>query len=90
MMAACQSERVFRKLSSSSNAGYVQLFGGETAECVTHGLQDIFHRIGGVPTRLIFDNASGVGMRVSENVRMAEVFLHFKAHNGFEINFCNL
>jgi hypothetical protein len=42
------------------------------------------------PDRLIFDNASGVGMRVSEYVRMAEVFLHFKAHNGFEINFCNL
>ncbi|GGD88237.1 hypothetical protein GCM10010911_53460 [Paenibacillus nasutitermitis] len=50
-----------------SNAGYTQLFGGETAECVTHGLQDIFQRIGGVPSRLVFDNASGVGRRVSEN-----------------------
>ncbi|PZE22243.1 IS21 family transposase [Paenibacillus xerothermodurans] len=72
-----------------SNAGYVQLFGGETAECVAHGLQDIFHRIGGVPTRLIFDNASGVGRRVSENVRIAEVFLRFKAHYGYELTFCN-
>ncbi len=72
-----------------SNAGYVQLFGGETAECVAHGLQDLFHRIGGVPTRLIFDNASGVDRRVSDNVRMAEVFLRFKAHYGFQITFCN-
>lgn len=72
-----------------SNAGYVQLFGGETAECVAHGLQDLFHRIGGVPTRLIFDNASGVGRRVSENVRMSELFLRFKAHYGFQITFCN-
>jgi transposase len=72
-----------------SNAGYAQLFGGETAECVAHGLRDIFHRIGGVPGRLIFDNASGVGRRVNENVRMAELFLRFKAHYGFEVTFCN-
>ncbi len=38
-----------------SNAGYKQLFRGETAECVVHGLRDIFHRIGGVPGRLVFD-----------------------------------
>ncbi|OUM99202.1 MAG: hypothetical protein BAA02_07830 [Paenibacillaceae bacterium ZCTH02-B3] len=37
-----------------SNAAYVQLFGGETAECVAQGLQDIFHRMGGVPTLIIF------------------------------------
>lgn len=72
-----------------SNAAYAQLFGGETAECVAHGLQDIFRRIGGVPTRLVFDNASGVGRRVSENVRMAELFLRFKAHYGFDVTFCN-
>lgn len=43
-----------------NNAAYVQLFGGETAECVAQGLQDIFHRMEGVPTRIVFDNASGV------------------------------
>ncbi|MFC4602056.1 IS21 family transposase [Cohnella hongkongensis] len=72
-----------------SNAGFTQLFGGETAECVTQGLRDIFHRIGGVPGRLIFDNASGVGRRVSDNVQMAELFLRFKAHYGFDVTFCN-
>jgi len=72
-----------------SNAGYTQLFGGETAECVVHGLRDIFHRIGGVPGRLVFDNASGVGRRVNENVQMADLFLRFMAHYGFEVTFCN-
>lgn len=89
---ASGEKRMYKFLCVSfpySNAGYVQLFGGETAECVAHGLQDLFHRIGGVPTRLIFDNASGVGRRVSETVRMAEVFLRFKAHYGFQITFCN-
>lgn len=89
---ASGEKRMYKFLCVSfpySNAGYVQLFGGETAECVAHGLQDLFHRIGGVPTRLIFDNASGVSRRVSENVRMAEVFLRFKAHYGFQITFCN-
>ncbi|WP_281884147.1 IS21 family transposase [Paenibacillus sp. YYML68] len=91
-MDASGKKRMYKFLCVSfpySNAGYVQLFGGETAECVAHGLQDLFHRIGGVPTRLIFDNASGVGRRVSDNVRMAEVFLRFKAHYGFQITFCN-
>ena len=89
---ASGAKRMYKFLCVSfpfSNAGYVQLFGGETAECVAHGLQDIFHRIGGVPTRLVFDNASGVGRRVSEHVQMAEVFLRFKAHYGFGITFCN-
>src|SRR5579875_1564879 len=32
-----------------SNAGYLQLFGGETAECLITGLQVVFERLGGVP-----------------------------------------
>lgn len=72
-----------------SNAGYTQLFGGETAECVVQGLKDVFHRIGGVPRRIVFDNATGVGRRIGEQVRMAEFFLRFKAHYGFQVTFCN-
>src|SRR4030042_3592497 len=72
-----------------SNAAYAQLFGGETAECVTQGLQDIFTRIGGVPRRLIFDNASGVGRRLGEKVRLSELFMRFKCHYGFDGTFCN-
>jgi len=72
-----------------SNAGYAQLFGGETAECVVQGLKDIFHRIGGVPRRIVFDNATGVGRRMGEQVRLAEFFLRFKSHYGFQVTFCN-
>ncbi|MCY0900432.1 MAG: IS21 family transposase [Firmicutes bacterium] len=72
-----------------SNAGYLQLFRGENAECVVQGLVDILHHIGGAPRRLIFDNASGVGRRIGESVRMTELFQRFAAHYGFEITFCN-
>ena len=72
-----------------SNGGLTQVFGGETAECVCQGLQDIFESIGGVPTRLVFDNATGVGRRIGEQVRLTELFRRFKAHHGFELSFCN-
>ncbi len=54
----------------ASNAAYFQAFRGETAECVAQGLKDIFHHIGGVPLRIVFDNASGVGRRVGEHVTL--------------------
>lgn len=72
-----------------SNAGYVQLFRGETAECVVQGLRDLFDYLQGVPRRLVFDNASGVGRRIGERVRMTELFGRFAAHYGFETTFCN-
>ena len=72
-----------------SNAAYTQLFGGETAECVTHGLLNIFHRIGGVPSRLVFDNAAGVGRRTREKIQYTDLFLRFKCHYGFDVTFCN-
>jgi transposase len=72
-----------------SNAGYVQLFRGENAECVVQGLVDLFAHIGGVPRRLIFDNASGVGRRVGETVRMTALFQRFQTHYGFTTTFCN-
>ncbi|MBU4491109.1 MAG: IS21 family transposase [Euryarchaeota archaeon] len=72
-----------------SNGGYIQIFGGETAECVTQGLQDIFRRVGGVPRRLVFDNAAGVGKRIGEKIKLAELFLRFKCHYGFDVSICN-
>ena len=72
-----------------SNGGYLQLFGGETAECVTQGLKDIFEYVGGVPSRIVFDNASGVGRRIGERVTLTELFLRFKCHYGFSVSFCN-
>ena len=72
-----------------SNAAYLQAFHGETAECVAQGLTDIFHHLGGVPRRIVFDNASGIGRRVRDKVSLAELFLRFKCHYGFSVSFCN-
>ncbi|MCY0909736.1 MAG: IS21 family transposase [Sulfobacillus thermotolerans] len=72
-----------------SNMGYYQIFRGETAECVVQGLQDIFFHIGGVPRRLIFDNASGVGHRIDQRVHLTELFGRFQAHYGVTTTFCN-
>lgn len=72
-----------------SNAGYVQLFRGKNAECIVHGLVDRFQHLGGVPRRLTLDNASGVGRRIGERVRMTALFARFQAHSGFETTFCN-
>lgn len=72
-----------------SNGGFFQTFGGESAECVCQGLVDIFHGIGGVPRRIVFDNASGVGRRVRDKISLNELFLRFKCHYGFSVSFCN-
>lgn len=72
-----------------SNAGYLQLFRGENAECVVHGLVDIWHHIGGAPRRLVFDNASGVGRRTGDIVHLTQLFQRCQAHYGFETTFCN-
>ena len=72
-----------------SNAAYVQAFRGETAECVAQGLKDIFHHLGGVPSRIVFDNGSGIGRRIRDKVSFAELFLRFKCHYGFSVRFCN-
>lgn len=72
-----------------SNMAYTQLFGGETAECVTQGLIDIFNHIGGAPTRIVFDNATGIGRRRGEVVKETELFSRLRTHYGFEATFCN-
>ena len=72
-----------------SNDGYSQVFRGETAECVCQGLKDVFNYIGGVPTLLVFDNATGVGRRIVDKVSETELFSRFRAHYGFQIRFCN-
>lgn len=44
-----------------SNVGLVQLMPGENAECTCLALRDLFEWLGGVPERIVFDNAAGVG-----------------------------
>lgn len=72
-----------------SNVGIAQVFPGESAECVCRALKNVFEYIGGVPTRILFENATGVGRRVCEDVRTTELFGRFSAHYGFSYSFCN-
>ena len=72
-----------------SNVGLAQVFPGETAECVCEGLMAVFRYIGGVPTRIVFDNATGVGRRICGEIRTSSLFAAFAEHFGFDYSFCN-
>lgn len=72
-----------------SNVGLAQVFPGENAECVCQGPGNVFEFVGGVPTRVVFDNATGVGRRVCDGVRTTKLFEACSAHYGFEYRFCN-
>jgi transposase len=72
-----------------SNMGYFQVFSGTTAECVCQGLMDIFAHIGGVPSAIVFDNATGIGRKTSGGVHETSLFRRFRLHFGFEARFCN-
>lgn len=72
-----------------SNVGLAQVFPGQNAECVCQGLRNIFEYCGGVPTRIVFDNATGVGRKACSTVRTTEMFAAFSAHYGFDYSFCN-
>ena len=88
-----QDEQVRKKFLTVSfpysNDSYTQVFGGETSECVCQGLKDIFEYIGGVPSLLIFDNATGVGRRMGQVIHEAELFQRMRAHYRFSVRFCN-
>lgn len=72
-----------------SNVAYMQLFSGENCECVCQGLMDIFEYIGGVPFKIVFDNATGIGRVICKVLEENEMFTRFKLHYGFESRFCN-
>ncbi len=44
-----------------SNVGLVQSMPGGNAECTCLALRNLFEWLGGVPERIVFDNAAGVG-----------------------------
>ena len=72
-----------------SNVGFAQVFPSENAECVCQALKNIFEYLGCVPIRIVFDNATGVGRRVCEQVRTTKLFGAFAAHYCFDFRFCN-
>jgi transposase len=74
-----------------SNGGYMQLYKGQTLECLIEGLIQIFRHIGGVPYRIWFDNLRPVVTKILKegNRDLTEGFLRFKEHHRFEAAFCN-
>lgn len=72
-----------------SNIGPCQLMPGENAECTCQALRNLFEWLGGVPRRIVYDNAAGVGRRRFDEIRLTRLFQAFQAHYGFEYTFCN-
>ena len=64
-----------------------QVFRGRASECVCQGLADVFRHMGGVPPVVVFDNATGAGRRVLDEVREAELFRGLGPRYGFEARF---
>ena len=76
-----------------SNIGLAQLMPGENAECTCQALQNLFGWLGGVPERIVFDNAAVVGRRTSGGgvrwTRLFQAFQAFQAHYGFDCSLCS-
>ena len=74
-----------------SNHGYLQLYRGENQQCLFEGLASIFRHMGGVPTRIWFDNASTMVTKILKGGKrqLTDAFLRFQEHYGFEAAFCN-
>ncbi len=74
-----------------SNGGFLQVFGGQTYECLAAGMKSIFEHMGGVPSRIWFDNASSMVANIGQDGerKMTESFARFVNHYGFEAVFCN-
>ena len=72
-----------------SNVGLAQVFPGQNAECVCQGPKSAFEFVGGVPTRIVFGNAAGIGRKAADGFRTAKLFAAFAAHYGFDFSFCN-
>ena len=72
-----------------SNTRYAVVLPGETAECVCDGLRTIFEHVGRAPARIVFDNATGVGRRVRNEITTTKLFEAFKLHYRFTAVFTN-
>ena len=70
-----------------SNISPCQLMPGENAECTCQALLNLFEWLGGVPRRIVYDNAAGVGRRRFDEIRLTRLFQAFQAHYGFEYSF---
>ena len=72
-----------------SNVHISVVMPGENCECVCTALAAVFDFIGGVPSRIVFDNATGIGHRVQNILEENAGFTRFKCHYGFAATFAN-
>ena len=74
-----------------SNKGFMQVFPSQNQECLLEGMKRIFEYIGGVPTRLRFDNMPTAVAQVKEGTErvLADGFTRFMLHYRFQADFCN-
>ena len=71
-----------------SNMRYVTSLPGENAECLCHGLVEVFEHIGGVPPVIVMDNATGAGRRnARDEATPAAVLDAFLAHHRIDARF---
>lgn len=62
-----------------SNIGPSRLMPGENAECTCQALRNLFEWLGGVPERIVYDNAAGVGRKWFDRIRLTRLFQAFQA-----------
>lgn len=72
-----------------SNRKIALVMPGENCECVCTALQLIFKFIGGVPVRIVFDNATGIGKRYEKILRENIGFTKFRVNYRFKATFAN-
>lgn len=62
----------------------------ENTECFLEGLKRLFVQAGGVPRRLVLDNASTAVASIGEGEErvLTEAFMRFQLHHRFEADFC--
>ncbi|WP_181438570.1 IS21 family transposase [Paenibacillus sambharensis] len=74
-----------------SNAAYVYPTPAENQECFLEALKQCFEQIGGVPSRIWFDNLSAAVVHIEKHGerQLTDGFQRFCAHYRFEAVFCN-
>ncbi len=72
-----------------SNKAFTQIYSGENCECVCQALINTFENIGGVPTRIVFDNATGIGHRICKKLQEHDMFKRFRTHYRFIATFAS-
>ena len=76
----------------ASNGAYVQLCHSQNQECLLEAMQNIFEYMGGVPTRILFDNMSSAVAKVlpEKKRKLVDQFSRFTLHHRYKADFCNV